>query len=49
MPAMTRPSGKAQKIAWSILGKPANLEVKLTPKKKRLRRRFIIQETSFAR
>ncbi len=49
MPAMPRPKGKARKIAWSILGKPVNLEIKRTPKAKRLRRRFIVQETALAR
>lgn len=49
MPVAPRPKGKARKIAWNILGKPVNLQVKRTKEEKRIRRLLINQEVAYAR
>lgn len=45
MPMAPRPSGKAAKIAYALLGKPANMTEKLTKKEKEMRKAFVVQET----
>lgn len=45
MPAMVRPEGKAKKIAYGILGIPANMQDKKNPKKIREDKELIFQET----
>jgi hypothetical protein len=40
MPAMVRPVGKSKKLAYSILGKPANMEPR-TEREKEIDRRSI--------
>lgn len=45
MPSMIRPRGKAKKIAYKILGRPANMTSKETPKQKKVDRLLDIQET----
>jgi len=44
MPVMLRPNGKAKKIAYAILGKPANMN-KRTPKERELDRRLLYEES----
>lgn len=46
---MVRPSGKARKIAWDILGKPANMTSKRTPHQDAVNRRILAEETSRVR
>jgi hypothetical protein len=41
---MLRPNGKAKKIAYAILGKPANMN-KRTPKERELDRRLLYEES----
>lgn len=48
MPAMVRPSGKGTKVAFSILGKPANIQ-KQPKKKKRVNKILLFQETTRVR
>ncbi len=48
MPGMPRPSSKATKIAFAILGKPANMQ-KQPKKKKRVNQVLLFQETSRVR
>ena len=45
MPAMIRPAGKAKKIAYAILGVPANMQDKKNPKKTREDKELVFQET----
>jgi len=45
MPAMIRPEGKAKKIAYSILGIPANMKDKKNPKQTREDKELVFQET----
>lgn len=45
MPAMVRPEGKARKIAYSILGVPANMQDKKSPLKSREDKELVFQET----
>lgn len=50
MPAAPRPKGKGKKIAWSLLGKPANLaNPHYTKREKRLRRAFLNQQLDYVR
>ncbi len=44
MPAMLRPEGKAKRIAYAILGKPANMQ-KRTKKERFVDRRLLFEET----
>jgi len=44
MPGMPRPSGKARKIAYSILGLPANM-MKQPQKLRRIKERIVYEET----
>jgi hypothetical protein len=45
MPGMPRINGKTTKIAYRILGVPANLKSKRTEDQKRVNRRLIFEET----
>lgn len=49
MPQMRRFEKKSTKIAWKILGKPANLAFKRTPKEKKINRQLVFQETTRSR
>lgn len=49
MPAMPRVKGKATKIAYKILGKPANIAFKRDKKEKEVNRRLIFEETTRVR
>jgi hypothetical protein len=49
MPQMLRTKSKATKIAYKVLGKPLNLQVKKSPKEKRVDRRLIFEETTRVR
>lgn len=46
MPSMIRMPGKGKKIAWKILGMPANIAFKPTEKQRKLNRALIFQETT---
>lgn len=50
MPAMVRPNGpkykKAKKIAYSILGTPANIAFSKSPFTKKVDRRLLFEETA---
>jgi len=48
MPAMPRPDDKPKKIAYAILGKPANLKKK-SKKQRDLNKRLIFEETQRVR
>lgn len=48
MPAMPRISGKAKKIAYNILGVPANMQ-KVSPKQKKIDKRLLFEETTRVR
>ncbi len=47
--AMIRPKGKAKKIAFKILGKPANMQEKPDKKKRKVNQRLLYEETQRAR
>jgi hypothetical protein len=49
MPVMPRPKGNGKKIAFKLLGVPANLKEKKTEKQKRVNRRLAFEETSRVR
>ncbi len=49
MPIMLRPSTKARKIAYKILGIPQNMVAKTTPQKKRVAKQLIFEETARVR
>ena len=49
MPAMPRVQGKATKIAYKILGIPANVAHKPTKKEQEVNKRLIYEETDRAR
>jgi hypothetical protein len=49
MPAMVRPSGKAKKIAYAILGVPANMRDKKTSKQEQEDKELVFQETTRVR
>ena len=49
MPAMFRPAGKAKKIAFAVLGKPANLTFKRSAAQNRLNQELLHQETTRVR
>ena len=46
MPAMLRLPGKGKKIAWNILGKPANMQSKKTAEQDKLDKEIYHQEAS---
>jgi hypothetical protein len=45
MPTMIRIPGKAQKIAYKILGVPANIEFKRNANEKKIDKRLIFEES----
>jgi hypothetical protein len=45
MPAMPRPKTKATKIAYKLLGKPANIAFKRNKKQQELNERLIFEDT----
>jgi hypothetical protein len=45
MPVIPRMSGKAKKIAYAILGVPANIQSKRTKQQKRVNQRLLFEET----
>ena len=49
MPFMPRMPGKATKIAYKILGKPAPLTFKRTVAQKKVNRRLLFEETARVR
>jgi hypothetical protein len=49
MPAMPRVKGKAEKIAFEILGVPANMRFKRDKYQSRINQRLVFEETSRAR
>lgn len=49
MAIMPRPKGKARKIAYDILGVPANIAAKPTKKQRILDRHLLYEETSRVR
>jgi len=43
---MPRPKGKAEKIAWAILGKPLAMQKgKRSPRKEQIDKRLVFEET----
>jgi len=48
MPVMPRTKGKAQKIAYSILGVPSNMR-KTKTKNGKIKKRLLIEETRLVR
>jgi hypothetical protein len=46
---MLRPSGKAKKIAFHILGVPANISFRPTKKERRIEKRLTFEETTRVR
>jgi len=46
MPAMPRPNKKCTKIAFNILGTPANMRSKKTESQKKLDEQLLAQQTS---
>lgn len=46
MPAMPRSNKKAQKVAWSIIGVPANIKYSKSPFSKKIRKALDFQYTS---
>ena len=49
MPIMVRPQGKAKKIAFALIGKPANFQEKKSKQKSRINKRLVFEETSRVR
>lgn len=49
MPAMRRINKKAEKIAFKIMGKPANIAFKRDKEQQRINKRLIFEETVRAR
>lgn len=49
MPAMKRFKGKATKIAYAILGKPANLQSTRSSESTRVNERLVFEETQRVR
>jgi len=47
--AMIRPMGKAKKIAFKILGKPANMQFKPNKRQRKANQRLLYEETMRAR
>ena len=45
MPGMLRISGKTTKIAYKILGVPANMKEKRTKEQKKINQRLLFEET----
>jgi hypothetical protein len=49
MPTMIRLPGKGKKIAWNILGKPANLSFKPSEKQLLLNKQLLYQQLTRAK
>lgn len=49
MPSMPRMPGKGKKIAWRILGKPANIAYKPNAQQKRIDHVLLFQQTTRTR
>jgi hypothetical protein len=49
MPAMPRPKGKARKIAYKLLGVPANIAFKRSKQQKKVNKRLLYEETDRVR
>lgn len=49
MPVMPRQKGKAKKIAYSIMGVPANMVYKRDKREKFIARRLLFEETARVR
>lgn len=50
MPAMPRPQGKAEKIAWAIIGRPVALQKpKRSQKKGNVEKQLVFEETTRVR
>ena len=49
MPSMRRFSVKGTKIAYKILGVPANIAFKRTPKERAINKKLVFQETTRVR
>ena len=49
MPTMPRMSGKAKRIAYSILGVPANLASKKDAVSRKINKRLVFEETTRVR
>lgn len=49
MPAMKRPHTKATKIAYKVMGVPANIRHVKTPEEKRINHRLLYEETARVR
>jgi hypothetical protein len=49
MPAMPRPISKATKVAYKIMGIPANIAHKRTKEEKKVNKRLFFEETFRAR
>lgn len=49
MPIAPRTKGKAEKIAWSILGKPTVLAIKPTEHEKNVMRALMREQTQYVR
>jgi len=49
MPAMPRPKGKPKKIAYKILGVPANIQDKKSPTQKRIYHRLQVEDAQRVR
>lgn len=45
MPGMVRPKGKGKKIAFEVLGVPANMQEHKTPREKKVDERLTFEET----
>jgi len=46
---MVRPKGRAKKIAYSLLGIPANMQFKRTRGERKINKRLVFEETSRVR
>jgi hypothetical protein len=49
MPSMLRMPGKGKKIAWNILGKPANISYKPDAKQRKINNVLLFQQTTRTR
>ena len=49
MPSMPRVKGAATKIAYKVLGTPANINFKRSKEQERVNRQLLVQETSRVR
>ncbi len=49
MPSMIRMPGKGKKIAWRILGVPANIAYKPSERERKINRMLIFQQTTRVR